>query len=468
MTAFDLIEHVRGLAPDQGGLVAGERLVVALSGGADSVALLDVAQTLGVDVVAAHLDHALRRESADDAAFCRALCAERGIPCVVERVDVGARAAETGAGVEAAGREARYAFFEAVRSAHGADRIATAHHLDDHVESVMLSLGRGTGLRGLRGIAAIQGRVVRPLRRVRRRLLRLHLQKKKISWREDPSNTDPDRRRNQVRADVLPALEEIFGATAFDHIGSMGERADEDLQTLDLLVSDRLNEMTRESSDGMLVLDRGAFLDAPEPVRSALLRAAARRLFTDPAHQKWNAEHVANVLAFVQRAHTGRRWSLPGRGILAIERDRLILKTTSDEYAVDGAEIIRPERARLVSELLPGSGQGCSFSEPLRAFVDASRVRPPFVLRSISPGDRMQPHGMDGRKKVVTLLSEHGVPRERRARQLVVCDRERIVWAPGLTTCHRARVEAGSRWVWQLRIEAPGGVPSGPSDAYSG
>lgn len=463
--AFDLVDHVRRLPPAEGGLVAGERVVLALSGGADSVALLDVFVKLGVDVVAAHLDHGLRHDSAEDARFCQALCNDLHVPCVAERADVAAWAAQTGAGIEAAGREARYAFLERVRVAHEADRIATAHHLDDHVESVLMALGRGTGLRGLQGIVPTQDRLVRPLRAVRRIFLQNHLIAAGIPWREDPSNADTERQRNLMRHNVLPTLETAFGDRVFERIGALGARAREDVGVLSELVGDRLDAITRVAGDGRLVLDREGFLDASPGLRSALVREAARRLFATGSHQRWNADHVAGVLAFVQRAHAGQRWSLPGGGRLAVERDRLILSAASDEQSGAGPETRTSGGRKLVSELLPGPGHGCSFSEPLRAFVDAAGVRPPFVLRPVLPGDRMQPHGMDGHKKIVTLLSERGVPRERRGAQLVVCDRERIVWAVGLTTCQRARIGEGTRRVWHLRVEDGGDVPLDVDDA---
>ena len=235
----------------------------------------------------------------------------------------------------------------------------------------------------------------------------------------------------------------------------------QDAAVLDELVVARLEAMTRSRELNRIHIERAAFMDASPALQSALLRTIARQLFPSVGHQKWNANHVSSVLSFVQRAHAGRRWSLPGKGRLAVERDGLIFSATFDEEdRSTGRETPGPDGPRLVSELLPAPGRGCSFSQPDSAFLDASRVRPPFVLRSILPGDRMQPHGMDGHKKVVTLMSERGVPRERRDRQLVVCDRERIVWAVGITTTQAARVSASTRRVWQLRVDATDDVPS--------
>jgi len=465
LTAFDLIAHVRALAPADGAPAPGDHVVVAVSGGADSVALFDALHTLapecGWRLTLAHLDHGLRPDSGQDVAFCRALCAERGVELVTERVDVAAVAAESGAGIEAAGRRARHDFLERVRVGHGADRIATAHHLDDHAESVLLALGRGTGLRGLRGVAPVDGRRIRPLRAVRREALRAHLRARGLAWREDPTNADTELTRNRLRHNVLPELIETFDPGVVERIGRLGAHAAADVALLDALVEEKLESLRRTGPDGALVLDRAGFLGAAPELRSALLRAAARHLFPTGSHQKWNADRVSDVLRFIERAHAGQRWSLPGAGRLAIERDRLILMKVSDEQSVTGSGTLGPDRARLRTELLPTRGRGCSFSgPPMTTFVDATRVRPPFELRAIRPGDRLKPRGRAGHRKITTLLSEHGIPREDRSRQLVVCDRERVVWAVGLDACDAADIATTTRWVWHLRVEEADDVPS--------
>jgi tRNA(Ile)-lysidine synthase len=465
LTDFDLIAHVRALAPADGAPAPGDHVVVAVSGGADSVALFDVLHTLAPErrwlLTIAHLDHGLRSDSERDAAFCRALGAERGIDVVTERTDVAALAAETGAGIEAAGRRARHDFLERVRTDRGAQRIATAHHLDDHAESVLLALGRGTGLRGLRGVAPVDGRRIRPLRGVRREALRAHLRARGIAWREDPTNADTEFTRNRLRHNVLPELIAAFDPGVVERIGRLGAHAAADVALLDALVEEKLESLRRPGPDGTLVLDRAGFLGTAPDLRSALIRAAARRLFPTGSHQKWNADRVSDVLRFIERAHAGQRWSLPGAGRLAVERDRLILMKVSDEWTVTGPGTLGSDRAELRTELLPTRGRGCSFSgPPMTTFVDAARVRPPFVLRTIRPGDRLQPRGRAGHRKVTTLLSERGIPREDRSRQLVVCDREQVVWAVGLDTCDAADIGTTTRWVWHLRVEGADDVPS--------
>ena len=464
------LEHLRGLGPSAGGPRAGEGLVVGLSGGADSVALLDLLHRLaperGLRLVAAHLDHGLRPDSAEDAAFCARACRERDVPFHGIRADVAARARRSGAGVEAAGRHARAAWFEAVRRREGLDRIATGHHLDDHVETVALSVLRGAGLRGLSGIAPSRDRWIRPLRAFTREDLRAYLAARGLPWREDPSNAETELRRNLLRHEILPGIDTLTGGVDWRRrIADLSRRAHAERQALHELVADRLEHHLRERAPGRLALDRAGFGRESEVVRFQLLREAIGRIQPPTAHQRWNEERWSDVLHFVETAAAGKRWPLPQGGWVETTRELVILSSPSVEEENDRSVAwASPGALRLRSQLLPAPAPGFSFQEPDAAWFDAARVRPPFTLRTIRPGDRMQPFGMAGRKKLATLLGERAVPRNRRAHQLVVSDADRILWAVGLTTCHRARVRAGTDRVWRLHLEYRTDEPVPPED----
>ncbi len=191
------------------GMADGARIVLAVSGGADSMALLHAAHAVGSvhawQLSVAHLDHALRADSASDAEFVRAAAATLELPFVTQRADVAALAAAEGRSIEDAAREARYRFLEGL--APPGALIATAHTADDSAETILLNLGRGSGLSGVRGIPARRGRIVRPLLGERRSALRAALDAAGIGYRDDPSNDDPAHARNRVRHELIPALE---------------------------------------------------------------------------------------------------------------------------------------------------------------------------------------------------------------------------------------------------------------------
>ena len=226
---------------DRALLPAGCTVLCAVSGGADSVCLLDLVRRLGdVTVLCAHFDHGIRgAESARDAAFVEALCKEWGVPFFLGRGAVPAYAAENGLSVETAARELRYAFLERTAKEQGADVIATAHNLNDNAETILFRMARGTGLRGLAGIPARRGRIVRPLLQTPRRDIEEYLAAHNIPHVEDSTNAEPDAARNRVRRDVLPMLESVHPGAAAG-IVRMSETLAEDEAFLASLAEERL------------------------------------------------------------------------------------------------------------------------------------------------------------------------------------------------------------------------------------
>jgi tRNA(Ile)-lysidine synthase len=251
-------------------------IMLAVSGGPDSMALLHgAARAVGTDAAqwrlhVAHLDHGLRPESVDDAAFVADAARDLGLSCAVERVDVAAQGRRDGRSIEEAGRDARYAFLE--RAASEDAVIMTAHTADDDAETVLINLLRGTGLAGLAGIPPRRGRIVRPLLGVRRHELRALLDAAAVATREDPSNADPAFLRNRVRAEVLPALERLRPG-AVERIGRFSRLAAADDALLDELAA---AELARRRTD-----DGGIDWHAPPP--DALGRRVLRLAIGHPA-----------------------------------------------------------------------------------------------------------------------------------------------------------------------------------------
>jgi len=446
-----LLEQIIALPPERGGLHRGESLVIGLSGGADSIALCGLlaglADELELTIVAAHLDHQLRGESPADLEFCREFCSSLSVPFVSSSADVRARADLTGEGIEAAGRNLRHAWLEEIRQQHECDRIALAHHLDDHAETLLMWLGRGTGLGGLTGIEPARGRIVRPLREFRRETLRTECERRGWAWREDPSNSDDTHARNRLRARVLPALEEALGPGSIERMGAMSRRAAGERAALSRFAGEFVDRTRIRTEPGLIEVDRSPWQDAPQIIIFQALRKAIRELSQPGAHQRWNEARYGDVLRFIRDAQTGRQTDLPGGGVLEITRQSLILRSDPErsspepvvEFELDECFLTRPQAAT-------------SFWGHDRASFDADRVHPPFTLRKVLPGDRMQPFGMPGHKRLTRLLADKAVARHDRPAHLVVEDRERIVWAVGLTTSEHTRITEVTQRVLQLRI----------------
>ena len=291
----------------------GETLVVGLSGGADSVALTDALASLrrrrGFRLVAAHLDHGLRPGSAEDAAFCHALCEALEVPLRGGSARVRERAESEKGGLEQAARRERYSFLRRVKVDEGASFVAVAHTLDDQAETLLLRLLRGAGATGLAGMRPRSGDLLRPLLAVSRAHVVEHLHERGLSWREDPTNQDTALLRNRVRHELLPYLEERFNP-----------RVREALARTAGLLADEAGHMGREAEalvariasreEGALVLERQP-LGAASP---AVARAAIRLALSQSGGLEGVEQgHVERLLGLVRsKAPSGRRLAIPG------------------------------------------------------------------------------------------------------------------------------------------------------------
>jgi tRNA(Ile)-lysidine synthase len=292
----------------------GATMVLAVSGGPDSMALLHgaraVAPSHSWQLVVAHLDHGLRPDSADDATFVTDAADELGLPWRLRRTDVAAAAAADRLGIEDAGRVARYAFLDEVADGLGsATLVVTAHSADDQAETVLMNLARGSGLHGLRGIPARRGRVIRPLLATRRMALRTALDGAGIAYRLDPTNADPAHARARVRADLVPAMESLNPA-AVDAVVRFAALAADDDALLDALAAD---ELRRRGTDGAL--------DWHDPPPPALGRRVLRLAIGDPAP---SADRIEAVLEAAAGPRGGITIEL-GRGRTAEIRGRRIV-----------------------------------------------------------------------------------------------------------------------------------------------
>jgi tRNA(Ile)-lysidine synthase len=384
------------LAPDA------HRVLLAVSGGSDSMALLRaVAGAPGLEPVVAHLDHRLRDDAAADAAFVRAVCDRLGVPVVVEEADVGAIAARERRNVEEVGRTLRYAFFARVARAHRCDVVATAHTRNDQAETVLLQLLRGSA--HPRGIAPREGRVVRPMLELSKDDLRGWLDRIGQTWREDVGNRDLARDRAWLRREVLPRLERRRPG-AVVRLARFG-RLQRD--QADFLAA----EAERRFGTGPLA--RAALAAAPP----ALQREALGRLVRSHGGDVDGLHLEALVAALPGRAAVRR--DLPGGVRVRMLGDRVdVLPAGADEVVPEAGDAPEDEVVFDRPEALP-EGLPASLLE-----------EGPWTLRAPRPGDRIRLRG--GTRRVADVLAEAGVPREERAARRLLARDGRVVWIDGI------------------------------------
>jgi tRNA(Ile)-lysidine synthase len=447
----------------------GTRVVVALSGGADSVALVHLLREIGAAgelVVAglAHFNHRLRDEAGRDEAFCVELAAACGTPIFVEREDIRARAKKDGRSIEHAASASRHEFFVRALAHFGADRVAVGHTRDDQAETFLLRLLRGAGPKGLASMHPKNGDVIRPLLACRRADLVAYLDQRNIAHVEDETNTDVGVPRNRVRTELLPLLEERFNPNIVDVLADQAELARHEWLWMESELKLRsLEPGTLEP--GTLSLDVATLQQTPLALRRLSVWKAMTRI---AGARPVSFEHVEAAVQLIAVHNSTAAFDGPGQtvqriGGLLVLTERAARNTRVQEapmfrypLSVPGEVRVAEAGCVVTARLADGSG-----IEALRAalgnrsvaVVAADHGDDALVIRNRRPGDRFSPLGLEGRKKLQDFLVDRKVPRAARDGVPLVVDRaDRIVWVAGHEIDQAFRVTDASQTVVILTL----------------
>lgn len=427
---FDMMEY--SMTPDFSP-VRGAHVLIALSGGADSVALAvmlaEARAEYGLTLLAGHVDHGIRPESQGDAAFCADLCAKLDIPLFTARVDVPAEAMRTGEGIETAARRLRYQALKRFKADCDADVIVLAHHMDDQAETVLMHLARGAGPEGISGMREIAGDLYRPLLRWRKAALVEYLAERGFAWREDATNRVADNPRNALRLDAIPALERSFPG----FVPAAARYARSAQIESDFVAEQTAKYLARCGSLGAF----GAWLSLDPPPHPAILRRAIRAL----CPRELNFHQVEALEALCARA----------RGKIDLGGSHFAERTGRRLYFVPKAT---PEIAAAALSLngetaLPGIGSVTARpgeaapirDDPRRQALNADALAG-AVLRTRQPGDRIRPLG-GGDKLLSDYFIDRKLDRPLRDMTPLVAVGHRVLWAVGLGIAQEARLTGG-------------------------
>mgnify|MGYP002623277760 FL=1 len=400
-------------------LDANELYLVALSGGADSVTLLLLLDEMGFKIHAVHCNFHLRGDESDrDEQFCENLCQQKSIPFHRIHFDTLTYAETHKVSVEMAARELRYRYFEQLRKDIGADGVCVAHHRDDLVETVLLNMVRGTGLRGLCGIRPCNGKILRPLLCVSKQDILSYLDEKGQPYMTDSTNLEDEAQRNKVRMNILPLLQDINPAVS-ENIEKMAEFLAEAQKVLDAVVSQ--------------------FKDNKYLYFSDLAKFNSREylLFEWLKNYGFNGSQVGQILT----AETGRVFCSSQGYDLLVDRDCYIVETslkplTPLRIPEEGTYVLDEDTRIIVRKEAVNVSKN-----PHVATLDAAKIVFPLTVRRVEEGDWMIPYGMEGRKLLSDLMTDRKMSLFEKRRQLVLVDGEgKVIWLVGVRTDNRCRV----------------------------
>ena len=470
MTGFntaDLESRVRGYIQRHDQLSGVHKLVVGVSGGADSVCLLHVLvklkETLGIELHVAHLDHQLRgADSAADAAYVAGLAKRHGLPSTVESFDVRSYRLRHRLSLEESAREVRYRFLGELARSVGAGAVAVGHTRDDNVETILLHIVRGTGTRGLRGLQPVSDlrlngqrlTVVRPLLDISRDETAAYCEAMGLAPRTDASNLSPSPRRNRVRLKVLPLLRTL-NTNADGALLRLAATAADELDFFDREAAKLRDTVVNQSGD-TLEFRRKPFQALPPALQRHLLRTGFEELLGELKDVE--SRHIEEIMDALDRP-AGRSVDLPGGLVFAIDYDRFLLG--KDPAALCPYPALEGEfPLRIPGETIAGGWRVSAAVRPpegiepdeWQACLDFDEVGDRLVVRAMRPGDRFEPLGLGETKKVAAFMIDARIPRAWRARVPVVASPRHIVWLAGWRIDERSKLTPDTRRVLCLEF----------------
>jgi tRNA(Ile)-lysidine synthase len=432
----------------------GDRVLVAVSGGADSTALLYLLHSkqaeLKISLHVAHLNHLLRKGDAElDQKYVEGMAQKLGLPVTTEAQDVAELAELEGKGIEEAARQARYAFFDDLAHRVGANKIAVGHTADDNVETFLMRLLRGSGLKGLCGIPTRRGNIVRPLIKVWRREIEDYVGALKLVPRRDHTNYESKYLRNSVRLKLIPQLK-IYNLNIKEIILQTILLLTEDHQYLENTTDQVLEAVMDERSGDRIVIDIEKIRRYDLPIQGHVIRRAIERIKGNLTELTF--QHIRDILG---KLASTERWQLHLPGGIVVLGEREELSVCREKPKLPAALPFARQLAVPGETEIPEIGKKIrvSFTEnidkgadPAVAFIDYDSLAKEVLVRNRLPGDRFSPLGLKGTKKLQDFFIDEKVPAGERDSVPIVESGGKILWVAGFRIDEAAKVAgAGAR-----------------------
>lgn len=439
----------------------GEKVLIGLSGGPDSVCLLHVLDSIKnvfeLDLAAVYVDHGLRpAETGDEIAFCKELCAKLDIPFAAKSVDVKSYAKEQKMNKQEAARELRYKIFFEAYYEMKAHKIALGHTADDQAETLLMRLFRGSGPTGLAGIPPVRKNIIRPLIETERKDIERFLEDRKIGFIIDSSNEKKDYLRNKIRLSLFPMLRE-FNPDITETLSRTAAILRDEERYFEVIVTKTLMKLITRKTDSRLEL----FLSPIEAMDRVILRRVLRRAVEETKGLRGiSFIHIEDIIGLIKNGKAGDRLYLPG-GIRVIKKYSTFLLTSEPPVTLDSypltipGETILKEAGILINASIveyPGEARVAGILADLALF-DADKLVFPLVARPREDGDFFYPLGFGKRKKIQDFFVDEKVPRDERDRVPLITSMDDVIWVLGYRADDRFKVTEGTARVLKLEVK---------------
>lgn len=460
-----LIEKVLYSIEENSMLKDGDKVIVGVSGGPDSMCLLHVLLRLrerfSLELIAAHVNHGLRGKDADeDEKYVEEFCGLNDVEFRCVKEDIHKISAERNVSDETAGREVRYEFFEKLKREKAADKIAIAHNLNDQAETVLMRIMRGTGLEGLAGIKPVRdGVYIRPLLGCSRSEIEEYCTRNGINPRIDKTNFESIYARNKIRLELIPYIEKNFNKDIINVLNRLAASSKVDSEYLEQETEKKYKKYCK-NEESKVIITKEAFLEH-EAVSTRLIRMAFSLVLGNL--RNFERLHIYQVID-LQRNGTGKKLMLPN-GVTAFNNYgdiSIYLNGDAEEPAsgktgvyklLRGVNSIKELGLRVTVEEYPAEA-ACSEKNEFVKYFDSSKAEGDITLRFRKPGDKFNPLGMAGSKKLKDIFIDMKVPQDKRDRTPLICFGGKIAWVVGFKASNWSKADKSTKNIIMIRVES--------------
>lgn len=441
----------------------GDKVVVGVSGGPDSICLIHVLHVLkhklGIDLVAAHVNHCLRGEEADkDEEYVEKFCKNIGIECFVKKVDVHKVSIEKGISCETAGREVRYEFFKEILEKTNGQKIAVAHNSNDQAETVLMRIMRGSGLEGLGGIRAVRDDIyVRPILHISRKEIEEYCEGNKLNPRIDKTNLESIFTRNKIRLELIPYIEKNFNKDIVEGLNRLVDTIRKDNDYINSIAWKKYRKYCKNNKEEVIIY-KDAFKEK-EAILTRIIRMAFNELKGDL--RNFERVHVYDIIN-IQRHSTGKIVMLPnnievsnnyGDIHVYVRKNKKLSNNEEYNLIVDYENSLKEVGLSISLKLIKNNIPKDFKKNNSIKYFDYDKINGDIKLRYRRNGDKFTPLGMKGSKKLKDLFIDLKIPKNERDSIPLICFGEEIAWVVGYRVSNKFKTDENTQNILQIKIE---------------